>query len=392
MKNLGNSCYLNSVMQVLFTLKDFQDKYYKHRHFYFDHAKDPVHDFNVQTAKLAHGLLSGVYSHEIPNEVDPFLRPLNSIRPHMFRSLIGHDHPEFGTRQQQDAAEFLEYYIDLVHKHCLTDSTPDAYLDPSASFHFQLEERIYCPASNQVRYATREDTMFRLNVPLDAAKNMHEVLHYNKVKEELERQGKPVHDLPVVRPIVPLTQAIARWAEPATIDDFKVTRAGPTAAVRKTQRFLTFPDYLLVQMRKYTYNDDWTPRKIDVSMDMPDELDITSLRAVGFQHGETPMPDGNDRERLCVACSMLILIDEQTDNTSAEETINDAVLKQLMDMGFSANGCKRALVNTSNNNIEAAMNWIFEHQGDGDFDAPLASRVVSSFVSFRQTKQIGFLA
>ncbi|CAF5215169.1 unnamed protein product, partial [Rotaria magnacalcarata] len=29
MRNLGNSCYLNSVMQVLFTLKDFQEKYYK---------------------------------------------------------------------------------------------------------------------------------------------------------------------------------------------------------------------------------------------------------------------------------------------------------------------------------------------------------------------------
>lgn len=26
MKNLGNSCYLNSVMQVLFTIPDFQDK------------------------------------------------------------------------------------------------------------------------------------------------------------------------------------------------------------------------------------------------------------------------------------------------------------------------------------------------------------------------------
>ena len=25
--NLGNSCYMNSVMQVLFTIKDFQDKY-----------------------------------------------------------------------------------------------------------------------------------------------------------------------------------------------------------------------------------------------------------------------------------------------------------------------------------------------------------------------------
>jgi ubiquitin carboxyl-terminal hydrolase 5/13 len=39
-------------------------------------------------------------------------------------------------------------------------------------------------------------------------------------------------------------------------------------------------------------------------------------------------------------------------------------------MGFSVEGCKKALINTGNNNIEAAMNWVFEHQSDPDFDTP----------------------
>ena len=33
MKNLGNSCYLNSVMQVLFTVPDFQTKSVPYIHF-----------------------------------------------------------------------------------------------------------------------------------------------------------------------------------------------------------------------------------------------------------------------------------------------------------------------------------------------------------------------
>ena len=49
--------------------------------------------------------------------------------------------------------------------------------------------------------------MFRLNVPLDAARNMHEVLQYNKTKEDLEKQGKKTNDLPVVRPIIPLNRS-----------------------------------------------------------------------------------------------------------------------------------------------------------------------------------------
>ncbi|CAF1332154.1 unnamed protein product [Adineta steineri] len=356
MKNLGNSCYINSSMQVLFTIKDFQEKYYKHCDFYFDKAKDPIHDFNTQTAKLAFGLLSGLYSRELPDGGDASFRPPSNIRPQMFRTLVGRGHPEFGTKQQQDAAEFIEYFMEQVHKHCLSDPTPDACLDPSTCFQFQLEERIYCPETSQVRYTTREDSMFRISVPIDASKNMHEVLQYNKTKEELEKQGKKTNDLPIVRPIIPLTQSIARWAEPEIINDFKIKRNEPNTTIRKTQRFLTFPDYLFVQLKKYTYNDDWTPRKLDVSMEIPDEIDLNSLRAKGFQHGETPMPD--DDEPIA-----------QT-TTKSNEEINEVLLQQLMDMGFSIEACKKALLTTGNNNIEAAMNWVFEHQSDPDFNEP----------------------
>jgi hypothetical protein len=33
-------------------------------------------------------------------------------------------------------------------------------------------------------------------------------------------------------------------------------------------------------------------------------------------------------------------------------------------LGFSENGCKRAAIAVSNENVEAAMNWIFEHMED----------------------------
>ncbi|CAF0728465.1 unnamed protein product [Didymodactylos carnosus] len=360
MRNLGNSCYMNSVMQVLFTIKDYQEKYFNNAEYYFNHSKNvpnPANDFNIQTAKLAQGLLSGNYSKEVPNGGDPNLQGPSGIRPQMFRTLIGENHKDFSTKQQQDAAEYLQYFNELVHRHSKQDASPDALLDPSQCFEFQLEERIYCPSTTEVRYLTREDSMFRLNVALHGAKNMHEVLQYNKTKEDMEKQGVPTQDLLVVRPIVALNQCIAQWAEPESIEDYKLKRNGSPLAIRKTQRFLTFPDFLCVQLKKYTYNPDWSPRKIDVSMEIPDEIDITSLRAAGMQPGEKIMPEEDDHE---------IIATSSTSNVH----VNEVLLKQLVDMGFSTEGCKRALINTGNNNVEAAMNWVFEHQSDPDFDLP----------------------
>ena len=68
---------------------------------------------------------------------------------------------------------------------------------------------------------------------------------------------------------------------------------------------------------------------------------------------------------------------EPTTSTSNDQ-INEALLQQLVDMGFSVEACKKALFNTGNN-VEAAMNWVFEHQSDPDFDTP--SDISTSAVS-----------
>ena len=39
-------------------------------------------------------------------------------------------------------------------------------------------------------------------------------------------------------------------------------------------------------------------------------------------------------------------------------------------MGFSRNGCTRALYETKNSGVEAAMNWVMEHMGDANFNDP----------------------
>lgn len=49
MRNLGNSCYLNSVMQVIFTIPDFIKRYVdKSTELFATFPSDPANDFNIQ--------------------------------------------------------------------------------------------------------------------------------------------------------------------------------------------------------------------------------------------------------------------------------------------------------------------------------------------------------
>jgi ubiquitin carboxyl-terminal hydrolase 5/13 len=48
-----------------------------------------------------------------------------------------------------------------------------------------------------------------------------------------------------------------------------------------------------------------------------------------------------------------------------------ALLTALLEIGFSVERATRALYHTGTDTAEVAVNWIMEHEGDADIDAPL---------------------
>ncbi|CAH2269498.1 jg27215, partial [Pararge aegeria aegeria] len=112
-------------------------------------------------------------------------------------------------------------------------------------------------------------------------------------------------------------------------------------------RLATFPDYLLIQLKKFTIKEDWTPAKLDVAVEMPWEVDLGCLRGRGRQPDETLLP-------------------EATPETPAP-VYNEELLSQLLSMGFPVEACKKSLYFTNNSGIEAASNWLMEHMTDWDF-------------------------
>lgn len=76
-----------------------------------------------------------------------------------------------------------------------------------------------------------------------------------------------------------------------------------------------------------------------------------------------------------------------TTTTQTSPSVDETALNQMMDMGCSINGSKCALMAVGGSDIEAAMNWVFEHRDDPDFNYPLLEEDVPESEQIQTTIQ-----
>lgn len=97
---------MNSVLQVLMSQPEYQEKYAKNAReeiSAIDSFGSAPENEKIQWLKLADGMCSGNYSQKLvadkteeeikANAPDEFYQ--NGVRPQMFKTLIGRGHPEF---------------------------------------------------------------------------------------------------------------------------------------------------------------------------------------------------------------------------------------------------------------------------------------------------------
>ncbi|KAJ9588235.1 hypothetical protein L9F63_018399, partial [Diploptera punctata] len=349
--NLGNSCYMNSIMQVIFVIPDFIKKYVNGSTEIFNiSSSDPALDFNVQMAKLGSGLLSGKYS-KPPAEGKTVDEPQPGISPHMFKSLIGKGHPLFSTKQQQDAQEFFMHFINTLERNSRQQN------NPTDCFKFSVEDRFQCIKSKKVKYTYRTEYSLPLTIPLEAAVNKEEVAAYEAQKAEAEAKGQNLDPNNVVRPRINLFSCLDAFSQSEIVEQYYSSALNDAVFILcvsmdgKTTRLASFPDFLLIHLKKFYLRKDWTPVKLDVAVEMPDILDLSPLRGNGLQPGEEPFP-------------------EIIGNSPPPPVFNEEVLQQLIDMGFPPEACKKAVYFTDNKGVEPATNWVMEHIADSDFADP----------------------
>lgn len=390
LRNIGSSCYMNSALQCLLAIPEIQQRYYANHATIVESLPashtQPANEIAVQFSKVADALLSDRYAAPLTTEavaeggstvvaslseqaIDASTLEKYVVAPTMFKHAIGKDHPEFSSGRQQDVTEYLTYLLDVLKRDertslgrfATTTSAPHQQYPTASLFEFHVEEKAKLVGGNDVKLAkigaNTLRSMMELPVPLEKAVR-------KSVVEDDEAEGKaseakrprvddPTQDMDQL--LVPLTACLEAWQGTEVVQLEHPSR-GQRLPFLKTLRVKTFPRYLIVKLQRYYIGDNWTQKKITAEVPMPLHLDLTSLQAEGLLAGEQELVETS-------AAS--------SGSTSAAVVLPDEnLVAQLVAMGFSENGAKRAAIATRNADAEIAMQWVFEHMEDADFNDP----------------------
>ncbi|KAI0207019.1 ubiquitin carboxyl-terminal hydrolase 14 [Astrocystis sublimbata] len=331
LKNLGNSCYLASILQCLFDLPAFRDRYNLPGADLPD-ALDPAQDLETQLRKVAEGLSSGRYSKPdsdvIASEHSPEIPHQKGLAPSMLKHLIGRGHAEFSTMRQQDSFELLQHLIKLITR----SQHPAPLKDPTQPFRFVTEQRLQCINCKKVRYSTMEQDSIFIDVPLE------------KIPQSEGGDGDTYR-------AVTLEQCLNRFTAQEAVE-LTCPACDSKVGFTKRVQFKTFPTTLIVNARKMTI-ENWVPRKVNVPVIVADgPFPLDEYLSPGHQESEEFLPD-----------------EEQS--AAPAFAPNEGALDQLMSMGFPQNRGEKALHATGNSDANAAMEWLFAHMEDEGIDDPL---------------------
>ncbi|KAF9526811.1 hypothetical protein CPB83DRAFT_857268 [Crepidotus variabilis] len=427
--NLGNSCYIASVLQVLFSIEEWKGRWFEGALAHgggggVNHAETcterlPAECLECQMHKLADGLLSGRYA--VPSSSStsstststsstaPTLDPSTTlfapsstshtsleglsdqptfqpgIKPTTFKSLIGRNHPEFATMKQQDAEEFLGHLISVLRRGGKKNGDE---LDPTRIFTFATSQRLQCTSCHKVRYRTDNTDVLSMDVP--AIEKPVTVTFTTSAGGAAGAAPSEIMD------VDPDSVAAGQTGVSAQDENAKAkAKAGESPKEYEPvslQAWIDASSGAGGNNEVLEYNCPECKRGVGAVKQtqlasLPDVLIVHAkkFQLVNWVPAKLDIPiilppdqtltftEAHFSKGLQPGESLLPDDGPSGGSSSAPQLpeFNAVALSTLEGMGFPLVRCQKALMATGNNDAEAAMEWLFAHMEDDGIDDPI---------------------
>ena len=339
--NLGNSCYLASVMQSLRNLD--RDSFLARDHDYLKCQRSRATEcLACQLKKLFNGLSS-----ELDDNIP--------LRPWMFKSQAAGNSSEFNTARQQDASEFLSHLLQNRFKRYPELS------NLTSCFEIEMEELVVCEGCGAQNACHSTETSLILSTP--------ETGQFCHLSELLQSRFAP--------------ESVEGW------------RCGECKSVkngnRKQSKIVSLPKYLVIVANRLKIKN-WVPEKTEChlhEMDSetplcleqycgPKTASVSALFPVKIEADPVLMGEllimGIEEEiarAALISCknssvdaAMSLIFEGGLANedpiTSSASSHSPEAVETLMSAGFSESKAKAAL-DATGGVLERAFDWVFSH-------------------------------
>uniref|UniRef100_A0A0N5B2A3 Ubiquitin carboxyl-terminal hydrolase n=1 Tax=Strongyloides papillosus TaxID=174720 RepID=A0A0N5B2A3_STREA len=316
--NIGSSCYINSVIQMLSHTDKFK-KRFGDRGLEMLTEVEPLRthdDVYCQLSKVVSSMWSGDFSKKEG--------PDQGIKPNQFKKTMGKGHVEFSTASQQDAEEYLRHVFEVIEK------GNDSVRETVSDFKLNLETRFEDGSSHKVKYGKKDEVIISLPIPFDRAEEvMNEETKVSRKKVKLEDCIEAAFDKDV----------ISGFISPVT----KMETEAYTSI-----KMLNMPKYVVFQARKFEITPQYTIKKMDIDIEVPQKISLEQFRGKGKLDCEELLPEDDVPVEAC----------------------NQEWLRQILDMGFTEVAGRKALKATGNSDVNTALFWLMENADDPNLNRP----------------------
>jgi ubiquitin carboxyl-terminal hydrolase 5/13 len=334
LENIGNSCYMNSIIQILFSMNEFKKSYFEEAVVHLATCQQDAKEcFDCQMSKIMYGLHSGEYSAKqtrmITKVEDGVSKPQEEveeyqkgIKPSTFKQYFNKEHPEFSSSRQQDAFEYFSYLLEKFE----AQEKLKGVSSLSNNFEFDLETRLECSNCHIVKYKNQKTCFLYLNVP-----------NWENKRDEQSKCG--------------FDEIVAAFLGEETVN-LNCVKCGESTNYIRTQRVKSFPNYLIIVFGRFLY--DWVAFKLETKVEMPIDFDIGLFAKDHKKEGELVITEDEN-------CA----IEEEV-----EPEIQQSSLNILIENGVPELAAKHALLNNANN-ADMAIMWYFENMDNPILTTPI---------------------